>query len=310
MTLTMNLRIATRQSPLALKQAELVKSALEKFHPHLKISLVPLTTQGDKLLDQHLASLGGKGLFIKELEHALLEEKADIAVHSMKDMPVQLTPDLEMSAFMERDDPRDVLVSIQYKKLIDIPLHHKIGTASLRRQGMIKYHRSDLITETLRGNVNTRLSKLDDGNYSGIILAAAGLHRLGFQNRIQHYFSPEESLPAVGQGIIGIQCRKNDKKIRKLLLPLDHYPSRLCCVIERLFNQALEGNCHSPIGGYATLQSNKIHLRGCVYSIEQSLCLKSENHFVYQPTSLEKEIRITVQKLLDQGAAELLQSSK
>jgi len=306
----MNIKIATRQSPLALKQAELVKLAIKKHHPNVEVTFVPLVTQGDKLLDHHLASFGGKGLFIKELEHALLEEKADIAVHSMKDMPGHLTPDLEMTAFMERDDPRDVLVSSQYKLLSDIPKNQKIGTASLRRQGMINFHRPDLTTETLRGNVNTRLSKLDAGQYSAIILAAAGLHRLGLSKRIQYYFSPEDSIPAVGQGIIGIQCRKLDKKIKKILLPLDHLPSKICCMVERRFNRALEGNCHSPIGGYATLLNNQVHLRGCVYSLDKPICLKTEEHFSYDPASLDKNIALAVTKLMDQGASELLHHAK
>lgn len=300
------LRITTRQSPLALKQADTVKRLLEKLYPKLRIELIPLTTQGDQMLNHSLSAVGGKGLFIKELEQALLEDRADIAVHSMKDMPVQITRGLQIAVYLEREDPRDALVSPHYQTLSELPANSKIGTASLRRQGMVRFHRPDLNTELLRGNVNTRLSKLDDGNYDAIILAVAGLNRLGYSHRIQHYFSPEESLPAISQGVMGIQCRSQDKHIKKIILPLDHYTTRLCCLTERLFNQALEGSCHSPIGGYATLHDSKIHLRGCVYSLEKSLRLKAENTFPYQPSTLEQNIKLITQQLIDQGAKELL----
>jgi hydroxymethylbilane synthase len=195
----------------------------------------------------------------------------------MKDMPVQMTKDLEIVSFLEREDPRDVLVSNTYKHLSEIPLGKKIGTASLRRQSMVKLLRSDLFVETLRGNVNSRLSKLDAGNYDAIILAAAGLKRLGFIDRIKYYFSIEESLPAIGQGIIGIQCRSQDKSIKAILEKIDHYPTHLCITAERLMNSILGGNCHSPIGGHASIEGEIIRLRGCVYSQDGTQCHKSES---------------------------------
>lgn len=307
------LRIATRKSQLALCQAELAKQALLKYFPDLDISFVPLSTSGDQLLAQPLAAIGGKGLFIKEIEEALLDNRADIAVHSMKDMPVQITPNLEMAAYLEREDPRDVLVSLKYKHLADIPAHSKVGTASLRRQNMVKYSYPHLITETLRGNVNTRLSKLDDGLYDAIILAAAGLKRLELTDRIQSYFSITESLPAIGQGIIGIQCRENDDAIKQLLLSLDHTPTRLCLLAERALNKALGGSCHAPIGGYAIIdadqtsdQKEKLYLRGCVYSIDGKYCLKSEASGSIK--NIAKIAQKVADDLLNQGADEILKN--
>lgn len=305
------LRIATRKSQLALCQAELVKQALLKHFPDLEISFVPLSTSGDQLLAEPLAAIGGKGLFIKEIEEALLDNRADIAVHSMKDMPVQITPHLEIPAYLEREDPRDVLVSLKYKHLSDIPSNNKIGTASLRRQNMVKYHYPHLITETLRGNVNTRLSKLDDGLYDAIILAAAGLKRLGLTDRIQSYFSITESLPAVGQGIIGVQCRENDDKTKQMLLLLDHTPTRLCLLAERALNKTLGGSCHAPIGGYAVIdtdQNNKerLYLRGCVYSIDGKICLKSEASGNIK--NIAKIGQKVADDLLNQGADDILKN--
>jgi len=271
------LRIATRGSQLALRQAELVKEALHKHHPQLKIEFVTLVTKGDQLLEHPLATAGGKGLFVKELEFALQEKRADIAVHSMKDVPVECAEGLEIATFLERDDPRDVFVSNHFAHLKDLPENAKVGTASLRRGAMVKHYRPDVSIELLRGNVNTRLSKLDNGNYDAIVLAAAGLHRIGLQDRIKYYFSPEESLPAIGQGIIGIECRTNDLAIKKLLTPLDHYPTRLCILAERTMNQSLGGNCHSPIAGFATITGETLHLRGWVSSFDGKKIIKAES---------------------------------
>jgi len=305
------LRIATRKSQLALCQANLVKQALLSHFPDLTISLVPLSTSGDQLLAEPLAAIGGKGLFIKEIEEALLDNRADIAVHSMKDMPVQITQNLEISACLEREDPRDVLVCLKYQHLSDMPEHSKIGTASLRRQNMVKYHYPHLITETLRGNVSTRLSKLDAGQYDGIILAAAGLKRLGLPDRIQSYFSIMESLPAIGQGIIAIQCRENDHEIKKLLHRLDHTPTRLCLLAERALNKALGGSCHAPIGGYAVIDTDqskkeKLYLRGCVYSVDSKICLKSEA--IGNINDMEKIGQKAAEDLLNQGADNILKN--
>ena len=207
-----SLRIATRKSLLALIQSSIVKKSLEKLYPDLSITIIPVITTGDQLLEQSLSNIGGKGLFIKEIEQALLENRADIAVHSMKDIPVQLTPDLEFTAFLSREDARDVFISNEYKQLSEMPSNSVVGTASLRREGMIKCLHPAVQIKLLRGNIDTRLAKLERQDYNAIILAAAGLHRLGLAAHIQAYFSLEESLPAVGQGIIGIQCRTQDKK--------------------------------------------------------------------------------------------------
>ncbi len=303
------LRIATRKSQLALCQAELVKQALLSHFPDLIINLVPLSTSGDQLLAEPLAAIGGKGLFIKEIEEALLDNRADIAVHSMKDMPVQITPNLDIPAYLEREDPRDVLVSLKYKYLSDMPSNSKIGTASLRRQSMVKHFHPNLITETLRGNVVTRLSKLDAGQYDALILAAAGLKRLGLTDRIQSYFSITDSLPAVGQGIIGVQCRENDDEIKKILLLLNHIPTQLCLTAERILNKTLGGSCHAPIGGYAFIdpdQKEKLHLGGCVYSVDGKICLKSEASGNIK--NISKIGQKVAEDLLNQGADEILKN--
>jgi hydroxymethylbilane synthase len=271
-----SLHIATRKSPLALCQAALVKQALLKHFPALEIIFVLLTTTGDRILSQPLADIGGKGLFIKEIETALLTHQADIAVHSMKDMPVEITAGLEMAAYLEREDPRDVLVSLKYKKLADIPPGSKIGTASLRRQNMLRQFRQDWVIEVIRGNVDTRLSKLETQHYDAIILAAAGLHRLNLSHCIQQYFSIDESLPAIGQGIIGVQCREGDKAIQDLLQPLNHISTEVCVTAERAVSTALGGSCHAPIGGYAHIEQGKLHLQACVYATDGSVCLRTQ----------------------------------
>jgi hydroxymethylbilane synthase len=295
-----HLRIATRGSQLALCQSELVKQALLRFHPQITVELISMMTSGDKLLDHPLATAGGKGMFVKELEVALLENRADIAVHSMKDMPVNCADGLEIAVYLERDDPRDVFVSTHYADVNQLPKNAKVGTASLRRGAMIKHQRPDVNIELLRGNVITRLNKLDDGNYDAIILAAAGLHRLGLASRIKYCFSPEESLPAIGQGIIGVECRMNDKVIKKLLMPLDHYPTRLCITAERAMNTALGGNCHSPIAGYATVTGETLHLRGLVASVDGKKIIRSEKSGDYKKAATIGET--VAADLIHQGA--------
>jgi hydroxymethylbilane synthase len=304
MQLPSSVRIATRGSQLALRQSELVKTELLKYHPTLHVELVSMTTSGDQLLEHPLATAGGKGSFVKELEIALLEKRADIAVHSMKDVPVNCAEGLALATFLERDDPRDVFVSNKFSNLKELPANARVGTASLRRSAMIKHFRSDLTIESLRGNVNTRLRKLDNGLYDGIVLAAAGLHRLGLQERIKYYFSPEESLPAIGQGIIGIECRAADKAIKKLLMPLDHYPTRLCVLAERMMNQSLGGNCHSPIAGYATVTGNTLHLRGLVMSSDGKTIVKAETIDDYKKAATIGET--VAADLIKQGALALL----
>lgn len=245
------LRIATRKSALALWQANYVKQQLEQVHSDLQISLVPMTSRGDQILDVPLAKVGGKGLFVKELEHALLENTADIAVHSMKDVPMEFPAGLELAIICEREDPRDAFVSEHFNSLKDLPSGSRVGTSSLRRQCQLLALRPDLKIEFLRGNVNTRLSKLDNGDYDAIILAAAGLIRLGFENRIQEKILVETSLPAGGQGAVGIECRSDDKETQKILSVLGHQKTTETVTAERALVRRLQGGCQVPIAAYA-----------------------------------------------------------
>ena len=269
-------RIATRKSALALWQAEYVKAKLEHFHPGINVELVPMTTKGDIILDTPLAKVGGKGLFVKELEVAMLENRADIAVHSMKDVPVEFPEGLGLEIICPREDPRDAFVSNSIKSLADLPQGAIVGTSSLRRQCQIKALRPDLDIRDLRGNVNTRLKKLDNGEYDAIILAAAGLIRLEMPERIQEYIEPEVMLPANGQGAVGIECRNEDTTIKALLAPLACEKTRIRVGAERAMNRALEGGCQVPIGSYAVLEGQQVYLRGLVGAIDGSEILTSE----------------------------------
>ncbi len=260
------LRIATRQSRLALWQAEHVAARLREAHPDVNVVLVPMTTQGDRVLDRPLAQVGGKGLFIKELEIAIEENRADIAVHSMKDVPSELPPGMSLAAMLPRADARDAFVSRRFSNYQSLPQGARIGTSSLRRQCQLKAIRPDLEIVPLRGNVDTRLRKLDEGQYDAIILAAAGLIRLGFADRVTHYIDFEHSLPAVGQGIVGIECRSNDERSLRLAGALDDAVSRRCCEAERAFALRLQGSCQSPIAGYAEARGAELILRGVVGS--------------------------------------------
>ncbi|GHA61249.1 hydroxymethylbilane synthase [Photobacterium aphoticum] len=258
------IRIATRKSPLAMWQAEFVKDALEKAHPGLVVELVPMVTKGDIILDTPLAKVGGKGLFVKELEVAMLEGRADIAVHSMKDVPVEFPEGLGLVTICEREDPRDAFVSNQYESIEQLPAGAVVGTSSLRRQCQLRAQRPDLIVKDLRGNVNTRLSKLDNGEYDAIILACAGLMRLKMHDRIRCAIAPETSLPAVGQGAVGIECRLDDTRVRGLLAALNHDDTATRVLCERAMNNRLQGGCQVPIGSYAELQGDQIWLRALV----------------------------------------------
>ena len=258
------LRIATRKSPLALWQAEEVARQLTSHYPDLKIEYVKMTTKGDKILDAPLAKVGGKGLFVKELEQGMLDGIADIAVHSMKDVPIDFPPGLFLPIIMEREDPRDAFVSNQYATLAELPDDARIGTSSLRRQLQIKAEMPKARMLDLRGNVNSRLQKLDNGDYDAIILATAGLVRLGFAERIRSRLTPEQSLPAIGQGAVGIECRENDRAILELLAPLNHQPTHTRLLAERAMNHRLNGGCQVPIAGYAELEGDQIWLRGLV----------------------------------------------
>jgi len=256
--------IATRKSPLALWQAEHVSACLRDAHPGLQVELLKIVTQGDKILDTPLAKVGGKGLFVKELEVGLLEGDADIAVHSIKDVPVEFPEGLHMPVILDREDPRDAFVSNTYKCFADLPEGACVGTSSLRRQAQLLSKRPDLIIKDLRGNVGTRLQKLDDGNYDAIILASAGLTRLGLSDRIAEYMATELSLPAIGQGAIGIECRQGDSDIEALIAVLNHDDTATRVRAERSMNHRLEGGCQVPIGGHATLDGDTLTLRGLV----------------------------------------------
>ncbi|MEZ9821433.1 hydroxymethylbilane synthase [Shewanella sp. 10N.286.45.A1] len=258
------IRIATRKSPLAMWQAEFVKAELEKIHEGLTVELLPMSTKGDIILDTPLAKVGGKGLFVKELEVAMLEDRADIAVHSMKDVPVDFPEGLGLEVICEREDPRDAFVSNNFNSINELPQGAVVGTSSLRRQCQIRAARPDLQIKDLRGNVGTRLAKLDAGNYDAIILAAAGLKRLKLEERITSFISAEDSLPANGQGAVGIECRTDDTRVKALLAPLEHLETRLRVIAERAMNTRLEGGCQVPIGAYAEIDGDTLSLRGLV----------------------------------------------
>ena len=298
------LRIATRASPLALWQAEHVAKRLEALHSGLKVSLVTMKTRGDKLLDTPLAKVGGKGLFVKELETGLLEGRADIAVHSLKDVPVDFPEGLELALVMEREDPRDALVSNQYQQLADMPPGARVGTSSLRRQTQIRAAYPRLQVDWLRGNVNTRLAKLDAAEYDAIILAAAGLQRLGMADRISAALEPEECLPAIGQGVLAIEIRSGDEAVRELISPLAHAETLLRITAERALNATLDGGCQVPIAGYAVLEQEQLFIRGLVGEPDGSKILRAEiRGSQTQAQALGVEL---AHLLLAQGADEIL----
>ena len=300
------IRIATRKSALALWQAEYVKQALQQAHAGLAVELVPMSTQGDKVLDTPLAKIGGKGLFIKELEIAMQEGRADIAVHSMKDVPMQMPEGFGLYCICERDNPFDAFVSNTVVQFNDLPQGAVIGSSSLRRQCQIRRIRPDLVVKDLRGNVNTRLAKLDDGQYDAIILAAAGLRRLNMHQRINHTLTPTASLPAVGQGAVGIECRNDDTELHALLAPLNHANTALCVQAERAMNRSLEGGCQVPIAGFAELPSNnqetEIHLIGRVGMPDGSVLLEAQATGV-DPQKVGERV---AQQLIEQGAQKIL----
>ena len=268
--------IATRKSPLAMWQAEHVKARLEQAHPGINVILLGMSTQGDKILDTPLAKIGGKGLFVKELEQGMLDGKADIAVHSMKDVPVAFPEGLHLPVIMQREDPRDAFVSNKFESIDDLPEGAVVGTSSLRRQCQISHHRPDLEIRPLRGNVNTRLAKLDNGDYDAVILAGAGLIRLDFESRIRNLIPVEFSLPAIGQGAIGIECRTSDEQVNQLLKPLHHDVTATCVLAERAMNNRLEGGCQVPIGGHAVLDGDALYLRGLVGSVDGKDIIRAE----------------------------------
>jgi hydroxymethylbilane synthase len=298
------LRIATRGSPLALWQAEHVAARLQALHPGLEVSLLTMKTRGDKLLDAPLAKVGGKGLFVKELEVGLLDGRADLAVHSLKDVPVEFPPGLELALVMEREDPRDAFVSNTYDSLAAMPAGTLVGTSSLRRQTQVRERYPELRVDWLRGNVNTRLAKLDEGQYDAIILAASGLQRLGFDDRIRAPIAPEECLPAIGQGVLGIEIRSDDAQLRELIAPLAHAETALRVSAERALNQTLNGGCQVPIAGYAVLEGDQLFLRGLVGEPDGSKILRAE---VRGGSAQAHELGVELaQQLLAQGADRIL----
>ncbi|KIV74657.1 Porphobilinogen deaminase [Pseudomonas sp. FeS53a] len=300
------IRIATRKSALALWQAEYVKSALEQAHPGLRVSLVPMVSRGDKLLDAPLAKIGGKGLFVKELETALLENEADIAVHSMKDVPMDFPEGLGLFCICEREDPRDAFVSNRFDSLEALPAGSIVGTSSLRRQAQLLARRPDLRIHFLRGNVNTRLAKLDAGEYDAIILAAAGLIRLGFEDRIRSSISVDDSLPAGGQGAVGIECRTADAEVHALLAPLHHRDTAVRVSAERALNKRLNGGCQVPIACYAVLEGDQLWLRGLVGQPDGSQLLRAESR---APADEAEQLGVRVaEDLLGQGAETILKA--
>ncbi|HEY0210275.1 hydroxymethylbilane synthase [Acerihabitans sp.] len=299
------IRIATRQSPLALWQAQYVQRQLMVHHPALRVELVPLITRGDILLDTPLAKLGGKGLFIKELERALIEDRADIAVHSLKDVPVAFPDGLGLVTICERDDPRDAFVSPAYASLDDLPPGAVVGTSSLRRQCQVRERRPDLIIRDLRGNVGTRLAKLDRGEYDAVILAVAGLKRLDLGDRIRTRLEPELCLPAVGQGAVGVECRLDDSRTRELLAPLHHQATALRVSAERAMNARLDGGCQVPIGSYAEIRGDQLWLRALVGSPDGSRVIRAENS---APLDQAESLGVLLaEELLRQGAQEILE---
>jgi len=296
--------IATRESQLALWQAEHVKARLMALHPGLTVELLGMTTQGDQILDSPLSRIGGKGLFVKELEVAMAEGRADLAVHSIKDVPMDLPEGFELTAISQREDPRDAFVSNNYASLADLPEGAKVGTSSLRRHAQLRARYPALVIDTLRGNVNTRLRKLDEGQYDAIILAAAGLKRLGFQDRIRSEIPPEESLPAVGQGALGIEIRSGRPDIAALLAPLNDPETAACVRAERAMSRKLQGGCQAPIGGFAQMDQGTIRLRAFVADLDGVRFYRTETSGSMEDPEAVGEA--AAQDLIRQGADRLL----
>lgn len=296
--------IASRESPLALWQSEHVAARLRELYPSIEINILGMTTQGDRILDTALSKIGGKGLFVKELETALLDRRADIAVHSIKDVPMNLDEEFTLAAIGEREDARDALVSNRFSCLQDLPSGARVGTSSLRRACQLRARFPHLAIEALRGNVQTRLRKLDEGHYDAIVLAAAGLKRLGLETRIRQELPPEQSLPAVGQGALGIECLAGRTGLIELLAPLNHADSAACVRAERSMSRRLGGSCQVPLGGYAQIAGDTIQLRGFVAEIDGSRIISDQvSGKREEAESLGDEL---AQRLIAQGADKIL----
>lgn len=300
-----HLRIATRSSALALWQAEFIKAELERLNDGVTVELVKIKTQGDKILDVPLSKIGGKGLFVKELEEAMMDGRADLAVHSMKDVPMTFPEGLGLVAICEREDPTDAFVSNHFDNVDALPQGAVVGTASLRREAQLRAYRPDLEIRTLRGNVNTRLAKLDNGDYQAIVLASSGLKRLGFHDRIRYSLPDTISLPAVGQGALGIECRVNDDQLIAMLAQLDHVDSSDRVKAERALNRRLEGGCQVPIAAYALLEENDmLWLRGLVGAVDGTQVFRVEGRAHRKEG--EKLGRKLAEDLLAMGADKVL----
>ena len=298
------IRIATRKSPLAVWQAEFVAALIREAYPGIRTKLVRMTTRGDKILDSPLAKVGGKGLFVKELEQGMLNGHADIAVHSMKDVPVDYPPGLHLGAVLRRDDPRDALIACKGLRYAEIPKQARIGTSSLRRQCQVKAQFPECEIVSLRGNVNTRLNKLDAGEFDAILLAAAGLNRLGLDHRISELLDPSVCLPAIGQGAIGVECRCDDLRVNRILASLHHRDTSTCVMAERAMNRRLQGGCQVPIAGFAELNGNHLRLRGLVGHPDGSSIISGE---VNGMASCAEELGYTMaEDLLSRGGDKIL----
>lgn len=296
--------IASRESALAMWQAEHIRDRLRALYPQTEVSILGMTTQGDQILDVTLSKIGGKGLFVKELETALADSRADIAVHSLKDVPMNLPEGFMLACIGEREDPRDAFVSNQYQHLQDLPPGSVVGTSSLRRECQLRARFPRLRIEPLRGNVQTRLRKLDEGQYAAIILAAAGLKRLGLGERIRNVISSDDSLPAVGQGALGIECRADRADLTALLAPLHHAETAACVLAERAMSRKLNGSCQVPLGGFAEVVDGKLRMRGFVATPDGSRLLRAEHYG--SKDAAESLGEAIAQDLLDQGAGEIL----
>lgn len=302
---TQPLRIGTRGSALALWQANWVKSQIQSTNAQTQIELVIIKTKGDKILDVPLAKVGGKGLFVKELEEALLAGDVDLAVHSMKDVPSVIPTGLILAVILEREDPRDVLLSVRFKSLADLPHGASVGSSSLRRQSQLLNMRPDLRVVSVRGNVNTRISKLESGNFDAILLAAAGVKRLGLTQYVVEYLDPTIMIPANGQGAIGIETRLNDPITSALITPLNHLPTWQCVTAERAFLAELEGGCQVPIAGYAQLQEDTLSMTGRVASLDgKEMITQQIQGSTTTPETLGQSL---ARNLLSRGAKRILQ---
>ncbi|MCC2658848.1 MAG: hydroxymethylbilane synthase [Panacagrimonas sp.] len=298
------LRIATRESPLALWQAEHVRDRLQAAHPGLEVTLVPMTTRGDQLLGAPLSTAGGKGLFVKELEQAMLEDRADLAVHSMKDVPARQPEGLSLVAFLEGEDPRDAFVSNHHANLDALPTGARVGTSSLRRQALLASQRSDLKIGLLRGNVGTRLRKLDQNEFDAILLACAGLRRLGLADRISEPLDVSRFIPAIGQGVIGIEARTDDQRTRNLLSVLHDEGSAKRLAAERALNSRLGGACQVPVAGHAVIDGSRISLNAMVGAPDGSRVVRG--HIAGQTRDAAQLGETLAEQLLGQGAREIL----